>query len=165
MKNKYSWLLLFGVLTCIADNSCKKEGQDAIPELFTDGRWELASVRQTTFTGNTIVTDTTFNPTCDSAQYFTFNSDGTCTYNKFDCVSQPVAKGQWSVTTNQLFLQSNMVCKDTTAAGSSQPFSNAEIFNLGHFSLVLITGDIAPNYSLTAQRAQTQYGFIREKSQ
>jgi hypothetical protein len=164
MKNKYLWLLLAGLLTCVAD-SCKKNDSSVIPALFSGGRWELASVTETYFTGNTTDSTKTFNPICDSAQYFTFNTDGTCTFANFDCVSQPVAKGQWSLTTNQLFLQTNIVCKDTTKAGSSQPFSYSEIYNLGHFSLVLITGDVQPNYSLTKPRKQIQYGFIRQTNQ
>ena len=161
MKNKYLWLLLAGLLTCMGNDSCKKDGQNIIPVLFTGGRWELATVTQTWFTGNNMDSTKTLNTGCPSSQYFTFTADGTCTYSNFHCLTQ-VTTGQWLLTTNQLFLQSNMVCKDTTKSGTSTPFSNAEIYNVGHYSLVLITGDVEPNYSLTKKRVQMQYGFIRE---
>jgi len=164
---KYKRLLLFslGLLTSMVINSCKKENQSAIQVLFTGGSWELASILVFNYTGNTLVSTDTLNTSCNVSQYFTFNNSGTCSYTNFDCLAQPKANGTWSLTTNQLYLQSNIVCKDTTAAGSSQPFSNAAVFNLGEFSLVLNTGDIQPNYSLTKPRKVVQYGFIREPLQ
>lgn len=161
MKNKHSLLLIAGFLMSMVINSCKKDNQNTIQMLFTHGYWQLAFVTETYFTGNTTVSTDTLNTNCNLTQKFTFNINGSCTYTNFDCVSQPVATGQWSLTTNQLYLQSNVVCKDTSLAGSSKPFSNAQINNLGQYSLVLITGDIQPNYSLTKPRRQIQYGFIR----
>lgn len=161
MRYKRSLLIIAGVLASLVVNSCKKDSQNAIQILFTGGYWQLASVIETHFTGNTAVSTDTLNTNCSLIQKFTFNSNGTCTYQNFDCVAQPVATGQWSLTSNKLYLQSDIVCKDTSAAGSSKPFSNSEIYNLGQYSLILITGDIQPNYSLTKPREQIQYGFVR----
>jgi hypothetical protein len=151
------------LLTGLVINSCKKEKTNAIQALLV-GKWQLASVQATYYTGNIMDSTTMLNTTCDSNQVFTFKADNTCTYTNFHCLAQPVASGQWSLTQNQLYLQSNIVCKDTTAAGSSMPFNYAQIYNLGQFSLVLNTGDIQPNYSLTAKRKIIQYGFINQKS-
>jgi hypothetical protein len=122
----------------------------------------LASVQTQYFTGNqqdSVVTDSS---TCITSQYFTFNTDNTCTYVNFDCLTQTTAAAPWSLTANQLFLQANVICKDTTKTGSSSPFAYAQIFNLGVYSMVLYTGDIQPNYSLTAKRKIVVYGFIRQ---
>jgi len=162
MKYKRLLLIFFVLLTGMVINSCKKENQSAIQMLFTGGSWELASVLVFNYTGNTLVSTDTLNTNCSLSQYFTFSTNGTCTYTHFDCLQQPTAQGTWALTANQLYLQSNIVCKDTTAAGSSKPFSYASIQNLGEYSLVLYTGDIQPNYSLTQPRKVIQYGFIRE---
>jgi hypothetical protein len=145
MKVKRLILLLLILITGLVINSCKKNTISPISALFT-GKWQLASVIATYYTGNTQDSIVTLNTSCDSAQVFTFNANNTCTYTNFDCLSQPTASGQWSLTQNQLYLQANVVCKDTTAAGSSKPFLYAQIYNLGNFSLVLKTGDIKPNY-------------------
>jgi hypothetical protein len=163
MKVKRLILLLLILITGLVINSCKKNTISPISALFT-GKWQLASVIATYYTGNTQDSIVTLNTSCDSAQVFTFNANNTCTYSNFDCLSQPTASGQWSLTQNQLYLQANVVCKDTTAAGSSKPFSYAQIYNLGQFSLVLNTGDIQPNYSLTKHRKIIQYGFINQKA-
>ncbi|HEY4326964.1 MAG TPA: DUF5004 domain-containing protein [Mucilaginibacter sp.] len=163
MKIKHLILPLIILVTGLVINSCKKENTNNIQALLV-GKWQLASVQATYYTGNSMDSTTLLNTTCDSNQVFTFKADNTCTYTNFHCLAQPVASGQWALTENKLFLQSNMVCKDTTAAGTSKPFSYAQIFNLGQFSLVLNTGDIQPNYSLTAKRIIIQYGFINQKS-
>ena len=165
MKKKRFLLLLILVIIAGIVNSCKSDNQSPIHALFTTGTWQLASVTRTYFTGNTIDSTKKLDTACTLSQFFTFNSNGTCTYTNFDCVAQPVASGKWSLTANQLYLVSDIVCKDSTKAGSSSPFTNAEIYNLGQYSLVLITGDVQPNYSLTKQRQQVQYGFIRQKTQ
>jgi hypothetical protein len=168
MKNKCLFLLLLGpILTSIGINSCKKQSQSPIEQLFTGGYWQLASVTATYYTGNqqdsvvTLNTDTA----CQAGQKFTFNTNNTCTYTNFDCIPQTSPSATWSLTPNQLYLQANVVCKDTSAKGHSMPFAYAQIENLGQFSLVLNIGDIAPNYSLTQKRIIYQYGFIRQKSQ
>jgi hypothetical protein len=163
LKVKRSVLLILIIITCLVFNSCKKNNTSPVQTLLI-GKWRLASVIVTYYTGNSTDSTVTLNTSCDSAQVFTFNANNTCTYKYFDCLISPVTSGNWSLTSNQLYLQATVVCKDTTAAGSSKPFSNAAIINLGQFSLVLNTGDIQPNYSLTAKRKVIQYGFINENA-
>src|SRR5471030_308608 len=165
MKNKHLLMLLSGLMIALAVNSCKKTTQSPIAALFTGGRWQLASVMAFNYTGNTLTSADTLNNNCTLNQFFTFNTNFTCTYTNFDCISQTPTSATWSLSANQLFLYANVVCKDTTAAGSSVPFVNAQIINLGQFSLVLETGDIQPNYSLTKQRRIVQYGFIWQTMQ
>jgi len=160
MKRRYLLLFTVAIIGLII-NSCKKTGQNPISQLFTGGTWQLASVEVTKYVGNTQVSDTTINDTC--GQYFTFKIDNTCTYTNFNCVTQPTASGTWSLTPNQLFLNSDMTCDSTTTL-KIKPFANAQIINLGQYSMVLRTGDIAPNYSLTQPRTIIQRGFIRQKT-
>ncbi len=165
MKNKPTIFVLVGfVLVGLLVNSCKKESQDPIQQLFTGGTWELASVVATYYTGatqdSTVTLDTT--AMC-SGQFFTFYANNTCTYTNYDCITQTPAAATWSLTQNKVYLQANVVCKDTSAKGSSMPFAYAQIENLGQYSLVLYIGDIQPNYSLTQYRVIYTYGFIRQK--
>ncbi len=163
MKNKRLLLLLTGLAIALVINSCKKDAQSPIASLFTVGTWQLASVQTFNYLGNTLTSSQTSTDTCITTQFFNFNKDNTCTYTNFDCISQTSPTAKWSLTPNQLFLVSEVVCKDTSKAGNSQPFINAQIINLGNYSLVLQTGDIQPNYSLTKPRTIVQYGFIRQK--
>jgi hypothetical protein len=156
MKIKYILLLFTGLMIAMVINSCKKQNQVTIQTLFTGGSWQLASVLATHYVGNTMVSVDTLNTKCNLTQLFTFNSNNTCTYTNFDCIQQSTASAQWSLSTDEVTLFANVVCKDTTAVGSSTPFANAH-------SLVLLTGDIATNYSLTAKRRIVQYGFVRVK--
>lgn len=164
MKNKSALLLIAGLLIALLINSCKKTTISPIQQLFTGGTWELASLQTEYWTGNTQDSTVTDSSTCLTSQFFTFNTNYTCTYTNFDCITQTSAAAPWSLTSNQLYLQTGVVCKDTTKAGSSTPFSYALIENLGIYSMVLYTGDIQPNYSLTAKRKIYIYGFIRQKS-
>src|ERR1700759_5422497 len=161
MKIKYLLLLLTGLIICMIVNSCKKENQTLIQTLFTGGTWQLTSVQDSIFTGNSLDSTIVLDTACTLIQRFTFNADKTCTYTNFDCIQQTPAAAQWALTTNQLILQTNLVCKDTTAKGSSMPFINTKILNLGQYSLVLETGDIQPNFSLTAKRKTRRFGFVR----
>jgi len=166
MKNKAAIFVLAGfVLVGLFVNSCKKDNQDPIQQLFTGGTWELASVVATYYTGQTLDSTVTLNSdsVCHLQQYFTFNTNNTCTYTNYDCLTQSPPAATWTLTSNQIYLQANVVCKDTTAKGSSMPFAYAQIENLGQYSLVLNVGDIQPNYSLTQLRVIYTYGFIRTK--
>jgi len=144
-------------------NSCKKTNQSPIQSLFTGGTWQLASILAYNYIGNQQTSIDTLNNPCALDQYFTFNKDNTCTYSNYSCKSQPVSSGQWSLSPNQLFLMADMTCSTDTSA-NFKPFINAQIINLGQFSMILNTGDIQPNYSLTRKRRILQYGFIRQKS-
>ena len=159
MKNKYLLLLIPFIMIAMIINSCKKTGQSPIESLFTGGTWQLASIEVMRYTGSVQTLDTIINDTC--TENFTFNKNNTCTYTNFDCIPQTSPSASWALINNQLYLQANVVCKDTSAAGKSMPFVNAQIINLGQFSLVLATGDLATNYSLTAKRQIIKYGFVR----
>ncbi|HWZ34935.1 MAG TPA: DUF5004 domain-containing protein [Mucilaginibacter sp.] len=150
-------LLLIGLLV----NSCKRELDSDIPDLLVSGTWQLSSVRITINRGDSLKLDTTYSISCD--QKFTFNTDKTCTYTNFDCKDQPTAKGIWELTDNRLTLRSNIVCQDTTAAGSSTPFSKCSINSLGRYSMVLLTGDYI-NYNSSAIRRVVRYGFVRQNA-
>jgi hypothetical protein len=163
MKKRRFLLFLTGLIIASVINSCKKSGQNPIEALFTGGTWQLASVQVFNYIGNAQTSVQTFTDSCKTTQFFTFSKDNTCVYTNFDCITQTSASAKWSLAPNQLYLISEVVCKDTSAAGTSQPFINAQIINLGQYSLVLNTGDIQPNYSLTKPRKIIQYGFIREK--
>jgi hypothetical protein len=164
MKNKRLFFLLSAAIAiAMIVNSCKKQTQSPIQQLFVGGQWELASVTVTYYTGDQ-VDSTVVDTTCHMAQYFTFLANNTCTYTNYDCLTQTPAAASWTLTANQLFLQANVVCKDTSSkTGSSMPFSDAQIENLGQYSLILNIGSIQPNYSLTQPRVIYTYGFIRQK--
>jgi len=154
------------VLTSLFINSCKKDDQSNIPNLFSTGVWQLASVNVYHYIGDSQESVDTLNTNCDTTQLFTFNKDMTCTYTNFDCKVQPTAKGTWSLAEDKLYLHADIVCQDTIKAGkgSSKPFENAQVFNVGQFSLVLQTGDTQPYFTSTQVRTITRYGFIRQKT-
>ncbi len=163
MKQKRPLLLLMLVAIALVVNSCKKDSQSPIQALFSVGTWQLASVQVYNYIGNSQTSVQNFTDSCATTQFFTFNKNNTCTYTNFDCIPQTSTTAKWSLTPNQLYLVAEIVCKDSTKAGSSQPFINAQIINLGQYSMVLNTGDIQPNYSLTKHRQIIQYGFVREQ--
>jgi len=165
MKRKGPLLIVLAlVAACFAVNSCKKKSQSPIEQLFTGGYWQLASVTATYYTGQQQDSVVALNSdtVCKLQQRFTFLSNKTCTYINYDCLTQSPAAASWSLSPNQLYLSANVVCKDTTAKGSSTPFSYAQIINLGQYSLVLNIGDIQPTYSLTKKRVIYTYGFVRQ---
>jgi len=169
MKYKIPLLFLTGfILIAVVYNSCKKndDQQTAIPALFTNGYWQLASLTVTRTDSGTVVTDT-LNATCNQKQIFTFNADKTCTYSNFDCLTQ-TAKGTWSLSKDQLTLMvPDMVCIDTISAtkkGMTNPFVNAQIYNLGQYSMVLQTGDYNIIPTSTNKTRVMRYGFVRQKT-
>lgn len=161
MRNK---LLLFGVLGAIVigftANSCKKTNQNYLQTLLTDGHWQLASLTVTQTRNDTTLLNDTINSSCNMVQSLTFNTSGTCTYTNFDCISQNVT-GHWSLTSNQLYLVSDLKFQDTTAIVNPIPFTNAQIFNLGQYSLVLRTGDLGIYYPPNTVLTVFTYGFVR----
>lgn len=166
MKLKYTFFFICSFsLILLLTNSCTKNKQDYIQTLFTGGHWQLSSVQVTHYLGaSTINTDTLY-ATCNLTQVFTFNTDNTCTFTNYSCEPQPTASGHWSLSADKLFLQSDIVCKDSTSStGSSKPFQTARIVNLGQYSLILQTGDLQTYYLPTQARTVTQYGFVRQKT-
>jgi len=164
MKNVPLLFILGLVLLSVLCNSCKKVNQSSIESLFSKGSWELSTVIVTVATGTTRESEDTLNTKCDKKQIFTFNADHTCTYTNFHCKDQPVASGTWSLSQDQLYLKSDIVCQDTfkLGTGKSKPFENAQIETLGQYAMVLVTGDIQ-NYSATQRRTVRRYGFVRQK--
>jgi hypothetical protein len=162
MKKKISfWCLPVLLLIAFAVNSCKKEDKSNIPNLLTNRQWELASLLVYNYIGD--VQQSTDTITCDTTQIFKFYKDGSCTYTNFDCKDQPIANGAYSLSDTKLTLFADMVCQDNSATGSSKPFANAQISNLGDFSMVLQTGDTQAYYTSTQPRTIYRWGFIRQK--
>ena len=163
MKNKTLPLFLLGlVLVALLVNSCKKDKQGTIESVLTSSGWQLASVTQTTYLGEAILTTENLNTSCSLTQIFSFKADNTCTYTNFECLLQN-ASGNWALSPDKLTLYVDMVSQDSTAAGSSKPFATTRIINLGLYSMVVETGPVS-NFSTTVPRKIRRYGFIRQKT-
>lgn len=163
MKNKTPLLVVLALLLInLLSNSCKKDNQGTISSLFANGNWQLASVLVTTTDSLKTVTDT-LNANCNLTQLFTFSANNTCTYTNFDCQSQTTS-GNWSLSSDQLTLYSNVVCKFTSPALSSTPFKTAQIYSIGQYSLVLQTGDYNIIPTTTNKTKVIRYGFVRQKA-
>ncbi|MBD1393153.1 DUF5004 domain-containing protein [Mucilaginibacter glaciei] len=165
MKNKTLYFLLTGVIAIsFFINSCKKEDQSNIPNLLTTGVWQLATLTVDHYVGDSKISTDTLNTKCDTTQVLVFNKDNTLTYTNFDCRIQPTAKGNYSITSNRLYLNSNITVQDNTTAGKSQPFLSVQFVNLGQFSLVFNTGDLQTYYTAAQVRTIKRYGFIRQRT-
>lgn len=163
MKNKTLPLFLLGfVLMALLVNSCKKAEQGTIESVLTSSGWQLASVTQTTYLGEAILSTETLNTNCPLTQIFAFKTDNSCTYTNFECLQQN-ASGKWSLSEDKLILYVDMMSQDTTAAGSSKPFATTRIINLGLYSMVIETGPVS-NFSTTVPRKIRRYGFVRQKT-
>jgi hypothetical protein len=163
MKNKTLLLFLLGfVSVTLLVNSCKKDNQGTIESVLTSSGWQLASVTQTTYLGDAIISTETLNTNCSLTQIFAFKTDNSCTYTNFECVQQN-ASGKWALSPDKLILYVDMMSQDTTSAGSSKPFATTRIINLGLYSMVVETGPVS-NFSTTVPRKIRRYGFIRQKS-
>src|SRR3954465_10715996 len=111
MMNKTLYFLLAGLnITSLFINSCSKNDKSNIPNLLTTGVWQLASLEVDHYIGDSRMSTDTI--TCDTTQLFTFNKDNTCTYTNYSCLPQPTAKGTWSLTSNKLYLSSNIQVQD-----------------------------------------------------
>jgi hypothetical protein len=161
----YFFLPLLVVISMVT-NSCKKESKtDLVSSLLTHGAWQLASVMVFNYVGAGVLPTDTLNTNCSLKQVFTFNSNNTCNYTNFACISQ-TKQGNWALSSDDLYLMSNMSCTDTvkgsngTATLTDMPFNNAQIVNLGQYSLVIQTGDVSTYYTATTKRVIVQYGFV-----
>ena len=161
MKYRFPLFVLccFAVIG-ITTNSCEKNDKNYIPTLFTGGQWQLSSMQVTYSTG--AITDSVIlrDSTCTLIQAFTFNADNTCTFTNYSC-NQQTSTGHWSLSTDQLFLRSDVSVD--SAGVKITPFKNAQVQNLGQYSLILNTGDLESYYSPTTKRIITQYQFVRVK--
>jgi hypothetical protein len=160
MKRRNAYLLIAGLFLTLFIVSCKKETQNSIPTLFTTGAWQLGSIQEYKYLGDLQTSADTI-PT-DSTQIFTFNKDMTCSYTNFDNKAG-VATGHWQLSDTRLYLKADITYPAVTTAGTTQPFINAHIINIGNFSLVLETGDIQTYYTAADKRTIRRYGFIRIK--
>ena len=154
MKYKISVLLL-GLIIAVAlfSNSCKKDSGDQLSYFLTSGTWSLASQQVFHYVGDTLKKTDTINLAC--TQKLTFNSNGSSAYQNYNC-NNSSGTGQWNITPSNLTVQSPIIIgKDTL-------FSNAQIVNLGQYSLVLQTGSISPYYTSKTVRLITRYGFIHQ---
>ena len=167
MKHK----IIFFFIACLllagaAINSCKKDNNTSIQTLFTTGTWQLASVRVTNYLGSSTVNTYYLNDTaCTKTQYFTFPTNGTCTFTNYHCITQ-LTTGTWSLSKDQLYLMVNMTCLDTLTGGKvtklTPVFTYTKIMTLGPYSMVLQTGDIGAYYTSTTKRTIYQYGFVHQ---
>ncbi|RYU90817.1 hypothetical protein EWM62_09250 [Mucilaginibacter terrigena] len=161
MKKRNLYFLLAGLLVIsFFANSCKKEKQSSIAGLLTYGKWQLGTVMEYKYLGDSQQSVDTLE--CDSAQIFVFNDDKTCSYTNFDCAPATV-NGTWSLSDNKLFLFADITYPEITSAHTKQPFINSRIANLGEFSMVLETGDLQTYYTATDNRTIRRYGFTRIK--
>jgi hypothetical protein len=160
MKRRNTYLLIVGLLISLFVVSCKKETQNSISTLFTSGVWQLGSIREYKYLGDLQTSADTIR--IDSTQLFTFNKDMTCTYRNFDNRAG-IVKGNWELSDTRLYLKANITYPQVTTAGTTQPFINAHIINIGDFSLVLETGDIQTYYTAADSRTIRRYGFVRIK--
>lgn len=146
-------------------SSCKKEDSGSYINVFLAGgrEWQLASQQVNTYHGDTLKRTDTLNRTCTLNQVFNFSNDGNCSYTNYSCIGQAV-RGTWQITTqDSLVLRVNILLKDTSARGSSRPFANAQIINLGQNSLVLqstITDTFRRVPTVVLRRRITRYAFI-----
>lgn len=162
-------LIVAGLIAFTTNFSCKKNDQNYLNTLLTDGHWQFASLVVNKFHGDTSISSDTIFANCSLAQNFTFNANGTCTYTDFSCLQQ-TATGHWAFSKDYLYLMSDMAAQDTlssdtTINGSYMPFKNARIVNLGQYSLVLKTGDLQQYYAPNQPRTINVFGFVRVKSQ
>jgi hypothetical protein len=164
MKNKILFLFLpLLIITSMGVNSCKKDSQlSSIQTLFTSGTWQLASEVAFNYLGSNQLATDTLNTDCDSTQLFTFPNNTTCTYTNYGCVGQKVT-GSWSLSTDALYLMTNLTFKQSGDTTTVKPFTYCKIVNLGQYSMVLQAGDISVYPSPTTRRKIYQYGFVRQK--
>lgn len=164
-KYKVPFFLLLGVVALtLLFNSCKKDNNDSVAYFLTYGSWTLASVQVFHYVGDTQGKTDTLNTTCNNTQTFTFNSDNTCAYNNYHCITQN-SSGTWNIGDDNLTLSCNLSAQDTSKSKivNVKAFQTALIDNLGQYSLVLKTGDIQVVYKSTTVRTITRYGFVHSQ--
>jgi len=163
-NNKIIVFLSILLVISVVINSCKKDNpQTSIASLFTNGKWELASVERQDLLGSSYLLDTIYTA-CDTTQFFNFPTNSSCTFSNYHCIDQQ-STGTWSLTSNGLYLQSNIALKDTLTGDSccviKHPFEYAQIVNVGLYSLALRTGDIGAYFTATQKRTIYIYSFVR----
>ena len=155
------FILCCFVVIGLTTNSCKKNNQDYIETLLPGGQWFLSSMTVTNYDGDTLLSTIKVDTICNFNQLFTFNTDKTCTFTNYSCDSSRVS-GHWALTSDHLFLNSDIVVD--SAGTPTKAFKNAQIVNLGQYSLVLQTGSLETFYPPDRKRIITRYGFVRQKT-
>jgi hypothetical protein len=146
--------------------ACKKADDVGIQALLTSGKWRLASWRVEILHNDTSKSNNLLYTTCRFNQDFTFNSDGTCSYENFAC-SEQQSRSTWNLNSDNIsavYLRSNLQAKDDSVSATVTPFVDAQVVNLGQNSLVLqtVAADTLrrlPN--IVVRRVVTRYGFVR----
>lgn len=154
MKYKFFLLLLCGLgITTMLTNSCKKDNSDQLSYFLTNGTWSLASQMVFHYVGDTLKKTDTITLAC--TQKLVFNTNGTSQYQNYNC-NNSSGSGNWNINQDNLTVQSPIIIgKDTL-------FKNAQIINLGQYSMVLQTGSISSYYTSKTVRQITRYGFIHQ---
>lgn len=147
-------------------SSCTKSNDDAsasITAFLTGGRvWRLASMQVYHYNGDTLKRTDTLNTKCTLNQTFYFETDGSCTYTNYSCISQSKG-GKWTMTTQDTLQLKADVLLDTSSTGSYRPFANTAILNLGQNSLILQstqTDTLFTTPRVVLRRKITRFGFI-----
>lgn len=169
IKRRFYFVMLLA-LTGMAFmvNSCKKDNSDTLSYFLTRGKWQLASVTRQTYVGDTLKTagTDTLNLTCTLTQTFQFNTDNSCTFVNYHCITQ-TSTGSFNLDINNLSLQTSMTAQDTSKAAivTVKAFDNAQIETLGQYSLVLKTGYTSTYYTSKTRRVIIRYGFVHALTQ
>lgn len=156
-------ILLITLLTGISTNSCKKQEIGYVNTWLTASPWQLASIYVYRYQGSLLLETDTLNTTCLLKQTFKFSTDQSCSYQNYIC-RQGTSTGKWKFSDDKLTLISDMICKDTIGGRDTTlaPFKNAQIMNLGSYSLVLQTGDVNQFYTANTKRVIKRYSFIHQ---
>ncbi len=152
------------VITGLFINSCKKQQVDYTNTLLTSSPWTLANVYVYRYVGSSLTETDTLNTKCGISQTFTFGTDQSCSYTNFICRTSNYM-GQWQFSSDKLSLYASFTAKDTVTGGrdtTDVPFKNAQIVNLGSYSLVLQTGDVNSYFTSTSKRVIKRYSFIHQ---
>lgn len=150
-------------------NACKKDNSDTVSYFLTSGTWTLASVTKQSFVGDTLKRTDTLNTNCTNlTQVFQFKPDNSCSYSNYHCIKQNSA-GTWQLTSDNLILQTTLSAQDTAkgviVVKPAAVFDNAQIVNLGQYSLVLQTGYTSSYYTSKTPRVITRYAFVHATNQ
>ena len=140
--------------------SCKKTNTDT-PSYFLSagGAWTLASQQVYHYVGDSLKSTDTINIGLN--QTFLFNSNNTCNYTNYRSIAQS-SLGAWQFNNDSLTVQTTLSCKDSVngAVVTDKPFADAEIINVGQYSLVLETGYLSSYYTTKTVRKITRYAFV-----
>lgn len=161
MNYKFLILSVFSAMVLmVLSTSCKKTNTDTPTYFLTSGgAWILASQQVFHYVGDSLASTDTIN--VGLTQQFIFNNDNTCTYSNYHSIAQNAA-GSWQFNSDSLTVQAKISCKDSVNGSvvTDMPFSDAEVDNVGQYSLVLKTGYLGSFYTPKTVRKITRYAFV-----